>query len=241
MDKTKWIIFAVLVVGIFGLIIWQNKSNEEKTSFKGDANSIITEGPIADQVYGSRDAKVVLIEYGDYQCPACGSMYQPVKDLTELYKDKLTFIFRNYPLTNIHPNALAASNAAEAAGLQGKFWEMHDKLYENQTAWSSVAVDKREAVFSGYASELGLDAAKFKTDLASADIASKVARDRQTGKDIFKANSTPTFVLNGTKLESSVSVSSEALRQKVEEALKQAYPDFKPATTTTAPPASTQQ
>lgn len=237
MNKTKWIIFAVLVIGIFSLIIWQSKSNEDKTSFKGNASTIITDGPIADQVHGTRDAKVVLIEYGDFQCPACGNMYSPVKTLTEMYKDNVTFIFRNYPLTNIHPNALAASNAAEAAGLQGKFWEMHDKLYENQEAWSSVAVDKREAVFSGYASELGLDAAKFKKDLASADVSAKVARDRQTGKDTFKANSTPTFILNGTKLDGDVSVNGDALRQKLEDAIKQAYPGFTPATTATTPPA----
>jgi protein-disulfide isomerase len=239
MNKTKWIIFATLVIAIFGLIIWQNKSNEAKVTFKGDANTIITEGPIADQVYGTRDAKVVLIEYGDYQCPACGNMYQPVKDLTEQYKDKVTFIFRNLPLTNIHPNALAASNAAEAAGLQGKFWEMHDKLYENQTAWSSVAIDKRESVFSGYASELGLDAEKFKKDLGSAEVSAKVARDRQTAKDNYQANSTPTFVLNGKKVDSQDAVNAEALKQKVEEALKQAYPGFTPATTPTAP--TTQQ
>lgn len=236
MNKTKWIIFALLVIGIFGLIIWQNKSNEATSNFKGNANGIITEGAIADQVSGTRDGKVVLIEYGDYQCPACGSIYQPVKDLTELYKDKLTFIFRNYPLTNIHPNALAASNAAEAAGMQGKFWEMHDKLYENQSAWGSVAVDKREAVFSGYASELGINVDTFKKDLAGAEVSAKVARDRQTGKDIFKVNSTPTFILNGEKLDSNTAVNSDALKQKIDEALKAAYPDFKPATTTTTPP-----
>lgn len=226
MNKTKWIIFAVLVVAIFGAVIWVNKSNE-KPAFSGDATKIITDAPIADQVYGTRDQKVVLIEYGDYQCPACGSMYQPVKQISEKYKDKVTFIFRNLPLTNIHPNALASATAAEAAGLQGKFWEMHDKLYETQQSWSNVAVDQREAVFSGYASELGLNVDQFKKDLSSADVKAKIDRDRQIAKTIG-ADSTPTFVLNGTKLESKDAVNPEALLAKIEEAIKQAYPE--PAT-----------
>jgi protein-disulfide isomerase len=226
MNKTKWIIFTLLVVAVFGAVIWVNKS-KDATTFNGDTAKIITDGPIADQVYGTRDQKVVLIEYGDYQCPACGTMYEPTKQIVEKYKDKVTFIFRNLPLTNIHPNALAASTAAEAAGLQGKFWEMHDKLYEAQESWSNVAVDQREAVFTGYASDIGLDVDQFKKDLSSTDIKAKINRDEAAAKGVG-ANSTPTFVLNGTKLESKDAVDAQALLAKVEDAIKQAYPE--PAT-----------
>lgn len=234
MNKTKWIIFAVLVIALFGGIIYMSKQNDTST-FNGDANKVITDGPIADQVYGSKDQKVVLIEYGDYQCPACASVHVPLKALTEKYKDKLTFVFRNYPLTNIHPNALAASTAAEAAGLQGKFWEMHDKLYETQDDWKAVATDKREAVFAGYASELGLDAEKFKTDLKSADISAKISRDRSAGGKAG-VSSTPTFVLDGVKIDGNDAVDAQILQQKIEDRLKAAYPDATPATTPTTPP-----
>ncbi|HKX72429.1 MAG TPA: thioredoxin domain-containing protein [Candidatus Saccharimonadales bacterium] len=235
MNKTKWIIFALLVVAVFGGIIYMSKTND-KSSFTGDASKIITDGPIADQVYGSRDQKVVLIEYGDYQCPACLSMYTPVKAMTEQYKDKVTFIFRNFPLTNIHPNALAASTAAEAASLQGKFWEMHDKLYETQDDWKSVAVDKREAVFAGYASEVGMDAEKFKADLKSADVAAKIARDRAAGNKAGVA-STPTFFLNGEKIDGTNAVDAQVLQEMLLDKIKAAYPEaVLPAPSPTAPP-----
>ena len=226
MNKTKWIIFALVVVAIFGGIIWLNKSTP-KQNYNGDAGKPITTGDIADHIYGNKDAKVVFVEYGDYQCPACGAMYQPVKDLVEKHKDKVAFIFRHYPLTNIHPNALAAATAAEAAGLQGKYWEMHDKLYENQDAWSEVSVDKREAVFAGYASDLGLNADQFKSDLTSQKIADKISRDRGIGKDTYKIGSTPSFTVNGELITGEDAVKQDLLTQKLEDAIKAAYPDAK--------------
>jgi protein-disulfide isomerase len=224
MNKTKWIIFAVVVVAVFAGIIAMNKSEQAKP-FTGDASKVITDGPITDHVYGSKDNKVILIEYGDYQCPACGAMYQPIKDITEQYKDKLTFIFRNMPLTNIHPNALAAATAAEAAGLQGKYFEMYDLLYTNQTEWAEVATDKRAAVFEGYASGLGIDMTKYKKDLASRDIAQKISRDKSTGLDKFGAQGTPTFVLNGKVMAGADATDAAKFRAAVEAALKAAYGD----------------
>ncbi len=91
-------------------------------------------GNIADHEFGGADAKVTIIEYGDYQCPACGTAAPVMREVSHQYKDKgVSMIFRNFPLTTIHPNALAAASAAEAAGLQNKFWEMHDKLYATQS------------------------------------------------------------------------------------------------------------
>jgi len=223
MNKMKWIIFTVVVVAIFGGIIAFNKKDDK--TFTGDASKAITEGEIQDHVFGSLEQKVVLIEYGDFQCPGCRSMYVPVKEVTEKYKDKLTFIFRNMPLTNIHPNALAAATAAEAAGLQGKYYEMHSQLYEAQDSWSGAPIDKRQSIFEGYASQIGLNVDQFKKDLLEIKISDKIARDKTTGVDTFKVDSTPTFVLNGTVIKGSDAVTADKLVKLVEDALKAAYGD----------------
>ncbi len=221
MNKTKWIIFVVVVAALFGGVVWLSKSSEKP--FEGDATKAIDQGEIKDHIFGNTEQKVVLIEYGDYQCPGCGAIYQPLRDLTEKYKDKLTFIFRNMPLTNNHPNALAAATAAEAAGLQGKYYEMHDKLYEAQEAWSGATLDQRTAIFEGYASDIGLDVAKFKQDLSSKTISDKISRDKSTGLKTFGVDSTPTFVLNGTVIKGQDAVTAETLTKKVEDALKAAF------------------
>ncbi|HEU5187567.1 MAG TPA: thioredoxin domain-containing protein [Candidatus Saccharimonadales bacterium] len=221
MNKTKWIIFGVIIVAIFGGIIFLNRTNTPE--FKGNPAKIITDAPIADHYTGPEDQKVVLIEYGDFQCPACSKIYPTVEELKAKYKGKLTFIFRNRPLTNIHPNALAASTVAEAAGLQGKFFPMYDLLYQNQSAWSSASTADRGAIFEGFASQLGLDLDKYRADLKSADIVTKIGRDRSTATT-HGANSTPTFVLNGQKMSENDAVNPEALTKKIEEAIAQAYP-----------------
>jgi protein-disulfide isomerase len=218
MNKVKWIIFAVVVVAIFGGIIWLNKSNEVK--FTGDATKIITEG-IADHIKGTQEQKVTLIEYGDFQCPGCGSIYPTVEEITEKYKDKVTFIFRNLPLTNIHPNALAAATAAEAAGKQGKYFDMYDILFQSQSSWSTASVGDRGKLFENYAAQIGLNVDQYKSDLTSKDITEKINRDIATGKGTFKASSTPTFILNGQKIEVG------NLATAVDDAVKAAYPDDK--------------
>lgn len=221
MTKTKWIIFAVICLSILGFVVFTAKNNKPEVTFKGDASKIITEGVIKDHVYGSMDQKVVLIEYGDFECPACGQMYEPVKNLTEKYKEQLTFIFREFPLTNIHPNALAGATAAEAAGLQGKFWEMHSLLYQNQAEWRGQNADvaKRTQLFEDYARQLGVDTSQFKKDLANKAISEKIERDRATGKN-FGVDATPTFILNGKKIPTATSEAD--LAKMIEQALKDA-------------------
>jgi len=230
MDKIKWIIFVAIVVGTFGLIIWSSKS-ESPSTFVGDPAKIIPDGPITDQVFGSKEQKVVLIEYGDFQCPFCSQVYPDVKELTEKYKDKLTFIFRNFPLTKNHPNALAAATVAEAAGQQGKYWEMNNLLYETQQAWSNIDSDQRGAMFESYATQLGLDLEKFKQDLAGKEVSDKINRDRETAKT-FKIDSTPSFVIDGQKFTTSSATDIPALASQVEAALKAAYPGFQPINST---------
>jgi protein-disulfide isomerase len=139
---------------------------------------------------------LTLIEFGDYQCPSCGAYYPVVKQLVSDFEGQMNLVFRNYPLGQ-HRNAYAAAQAAEAAGLQGKFWEMHDILYENQPTWaeSSTARD----IFVQYAQKLGLDINRFKTDAASTAVKSKIDGDIQAG-DQLAVGGTPTFFLNGQKI-----------------------------------------
>jgi protein-disulfide isomerase len=205
MNKYAWIIFSVVVVGLLGgLIIWTRLANPTADVSKIDNNSILAasvdSGNIADHVEGNKDSKVLLVEYGDFQCPGCGAAYTNVKTLMDEYGDRIALVFRNFPLTSIHPNAKLASASAEAAGLQGKFWEMHDLLYQNQSAWENLDTSKRIDGFVSFASQLGLDTTKFTQDLANPDVTKKVNFDFTLGKQ-NSVSSTPTFFLNGEKLD----------------------------------------
>ncbi|MGD8373235.1 MAG: thioredoxin domain-containing protein [Candidatus Woesebacteria bacterium] len=219
MNKTRWIIFGVICFAIIAGVIFANQSSQE--SYSGDAGRVITEGNITDHVSGSDQNEVILIEYADYQCPACSTMNQKVSSIVEKYKDQLTFVFRNLPLTTIHPNSLAAATAVEAAGLQGKYFEMHDKLYSNQSSWSGASISERSAIFESYAQQLGLDIEKYQADLSSDDVANKINRDRATAKS-FKITATPTFIINGNVLSEEIALSEDGLQNEVEGTLKDA-------------------
>ena len=205
MNKYGWIIFSVVVVGLLGgLIVYAQTTNPKADVSKVNNNSILAasgdSGNIADHVEGNKDGKVLLVEYGDFQCPSCEKAYPNVKTLMEEYGDRVGLVFRNFPLTSIHPNAKVASASAEAAGLQGKYWEMHDLLYGNQSTWNSLAVDKRTDAFVNFASQLGLDTKKFTSDLSNPDVNKKISFDMELGK-ANNTSATPTFFLNGKKLD----------------------------------------
>ena len=143
---------------------------------------------------GNPDASVVLIEYSDFQCPACANYFPTVKELSERYADDMLIVYRHYPLRSIHEHAQIAGQAAEAAGMQGKFWEMHDILFERQSEWSSGLGQK--AAFARYARELGLDVERFKNDLTS-DAAQTAVNRGYISAVAAGVSSTPTFFLNG--------------------------------------------
>ncbi|MFZ1600261.1 MAG: thioredoxin domain-containing protein, partial [Candidatus Saccharimonas aalborgensis] len=142
MTTKSWIIFSVLCVAILGGLVWVSRGDRIDVTDIDPSTvqpALSKNGQIADHTYGNMNSKVVLIEYGDYQCPGCGSAAPVIKKVVDKYKDKIGFVFRNFPLYEKHPNAFAASATAEAAGLQGKYWEMHEKLYANQDAWSQLS------------------------------------------------------------------------------------------------------
>ncbi len=226
MSKKAWIIFVVAVVGLMTALVVSSRSANPKVDVSAiDANSIqpasASNGNIAEHVFGKADSKVVLIEYGDFQCPACGSVFPRVKAITEAYKSELGFVFRNFPLTAIHPNGKASASTVEAAGLQGKYWEMYNLIYENQKEWSNLTGTERTDVFVGYAKALGLDETKFKTDLGDSSVSQKISFDQTIGKKIG-VSATPTFYLNGVKLANDVWGDDAKLKSAIDSAFKKA-------------------
>jgi protein-disulfide isomerase len=173
------------------------------------------EGAVSNHLLSTGSTGVVLIEYGDFQCPACASYHPILQQVKAVYKDQVTFQFRHFPLEAIHVNARASSRAAEAASLQGKFWEMHDILFENQQAWSETS--DPVGVFEGFAKQIGLDVAKFSTDYRSATVNATINADLNEGKRIG-VESTPSFILDGVKIDNP-GASAEAFAVLIEEAI----------------------
>lgn len=209
MDKRFWAIIGIIIVAFMGVVLLNNKSDNTAVDKDGK------KAPLTTSHYaGKLDSKVTLTEYGDYQCSACGRFYPVTKQVKEKYGDRIRFQFRNLPLTSIHPNAFAGSRAAEAADLQGKFWEMHDLLYENQDPYGTsgwvASKDPLSDYFTKYAEQLELDITKFKSDFASTAVNSRINADldafKATGEDL----STPTFFINSKKVDSTRLVDANA-------------------------------
>jgi protein-disulfide isomerase len=150
-----------------------------------------------DHVKWKPDSQNILIEYSDLQCPACQSFYAFFKDLEKTATPNAALVFRHFPLYQIHPNAFAAAEAAEAAGQQDKFWEMESALYEKQTEWSGLA--NPNDYFLQLATNLNLDLAQFKKDVSSQVVKDRVQADATEAESIG-VNATPTFILNGSKV-----------------------------------------
>ncbi len=151
-----------------------------------------------DWIKGNKEAKITVIEYLDFECEACGAYYPLVKRLSEEYGDRVAFISRYFPLPG-HKNSMTAARAVEAAGKQGKYWEMYDTLFQDQKSWSEKP--KADAkIFEGYAEKIGLDMEVFKKDVDSKETKERIERDRKAA-DKLEAEGTPTFFLNGGKIE----------------------------------------
>ncbi len=190
----KWIIrllaIGVLLFGGYKLINWIRTPVEIPEN--------ILEIGEDDWVKGSSQASLTLIEYSDFQCPSC-ALYVPImKRLASDFGDDLGIVYRHFPLVQSHRNATPAAKAAEAGGRQGKFWEMHDKLFEKQGDWENERDPKDKFVL--YAEELDLDKEKFLEDYQSNQVAEKVDSDLESA-NLLRLNSTPSFFLNKKKIQ----------------------------------------
>ena len=224
MSRNAWIIFAVAcIAALGGLIFLSNQNRVDVNVDEINANSVQpaseASGGIADHVKGNADSKVVLVEYADFQCPGCASAFPKIKSISEEYEDQIAVVMRNFPLTSIHPHALAAAATAEAAGKQGKFWQMHDLLFANQSSWSSQNARQRTETFLGFARQIGLDENKFTQDQASAEVSQKIGFDQALGRK-SDVSSTPTFFLNGKQIEQSVWGNDEEFRKVIDAELE---------------------
>ena len=193
--NTKRIIFWVCFLVVLALIIWGLAIAMSRPVTVGGI-PVGTPGPVtdSDHVRGSPNALVTLIEYSDFQCPACENFYPEVaKLLQDESSTTLRLVYRHFPLSQ-HPNAISASMASEAAGVQGKFWEMYDLIFKNHIDWTELA--DPTPVFVGYAKSLGLDVTKFTADLKNPTLAQVIQTDADSGQ-VAGINATPTFFING--------------------------------------------
>ncbi|MES2953296.1 MAG: thioredoxin domain-containing protein [Patescibacteria group bacterium] len=183
----------VVIVSVLGILYLVGRQTGATTA--GTPLSVAVSA--SDWQRGAASPKVTLVEYGDFQCPACASYYPLVHELESEFASDLSFVFRHYPLGQ-HANAMPASRASEAAGKQGKFWEMYDLLYTKQNEWAEKG-DAAEQ-FSAYAQAIGLDLARFGADLANTEAIDQKIADQKKSGDTSQVLGTPTFFVNGKKI-----------------------------------------
>ena len=183
-------IFAIVI----GLGLYSKSQQPAKIIVNADEALTIT---AEDHVVGVRDAKVVLVEYSDLQCPACGAYYPLIKQVKEEYSDRIAVVTRHFPLS-FHLQARPAAYSLEAASNQGKFLEMLDKIFTTQDAWSNKPT--AQATFDSYAQELGLDMDQFESDRKKDAVKARVDMDVASGTAL-RVNATPTFILQGERIQ----------------------------------------
>jgi protein-disulfide isomerase len=193
--NTKRIIFWICFLIVLALIVWGLAVAMNKP-LPGTSLGTPPEVTATDHVTGNVAASITLIEYSDFQCPACAAFYPAVERLAREASSTVKLVYRHFPLPQ-HKNAELAARASEAAGKQGKFWEMYRSLFDNQTTWEVYSDAEARAEFATYASKLGLDMTQYATDLDSAETKDHVALDRDGGVRIG-INATPSFFVNGT-------------------------------------------
>jgi protein-disulfide isomerase len=225
--------FAIIVIVLGGAVAggwywWQAaqpSASVPKVSSVANAPAVAAPAPMPGaeppHVRGAENAPVTLEEFGDFECPPCGLFYPILKTIEGEYGSRLRVIFREFPLPQLHPHAQAAAYAAEAAGVQGKFWEMHDLLYENQKTWDKT-FDVRP-IFEGFAGRIGLDVERFKQDQTADVVDARVIRDGIRGHSLG-VNGTPTVFINGREIPSEHFNTVEGLRAEINNALSGTRP-----------------
>ncbi|HTR18683.1 MAG TPA: thioredoxin domain-containing protein [Candidatus Paceibacterota bacterium] len=220
-----WLVggFIVVVVAVVVIAAVASQGAQPGTTFVATTVPAIDS---TDHVKGDTNSKVSVIEYGDFECPACGEWEPIVEQVEADYGNRVEFVFRNFPLYQIHPNAKIAAQAAEAAGLQGKYWEMHDLLYKNQNNWVNASNNSVVSqFFDGYAQSLGLDVTKFNADITSSAVIARVQRDIDSG-DTAKIDHTPTFFVDLAQIQNPTGL------QQFEQVIDQALASSSAATST---------
>ncbi len=187
---------ALLAAVVGGFLLLRSGENED--SFSGALISPSPASPGAELPdKPAVDAVVTLEEFGDYECPPCGALHPTLKKLKQEFGPNLNFVFRNLPLSTIHKNAMAAAQAAEAARVQNRFWEMHDLLYENQDLWKDD-INPR-TIFIKFAGDLGLDTARFVRDMDDEQVKMRIEADQFAAAELG-INGTPTLLIDGRQL-----------------------------------------
>jgi protein-disulfide isomerase len=190
MNNRFLLILAAVIVVLGGIFFF---TREDSTEAPGGEQVAATQN-----TFGNNTTGVTVEEYGDFECPACSAYFPIVQQIKQDYAEKINFQFRHFPLVQIHPNAMIAARAAEAAGKQGKFWEMHDLLYGQQQSWAGR--DNATVIFEDYATQLGLNIDQYKTDAAAKTTLDAINADVRVGQGVG-VSATPTFVINGTRIE----------------------------------------
>jgi len=202
MSKQFIAILAAVVVSL-GLIFWFGGGHKKNGN---TSNSNSSNAQASNHIEGQGKKGVTLTEYGDYECPVCGAYFATVKQVAAQYSQDIFFQFRNLPLTQIHPNAFAGARAAEAAGKQGKYFEMHDILYEQQNSWANVS--NPVPAFQSYAQQLGLDLTKFNQDYNSSAVNDTIQADLTAFGKTGQQEATPTFFLDGKYVDNAKLIDS---------------------------------
>ena len=205
MDKRFWAAVGIIIVIFVGFLMVRGNDKADAPASNAKASN---------HTRGEGASGVTLVEYGDFQCPACKTYCPIMEEVVNKYSADITFQFRNFPLTSMHPNAFAAARAAEAAGKQDKFWDMYNKLYGGQDDWASTS--SPNSVFETYAKQLKLNVETFKTDFKSTAVNDTIQADLAAGGKL-DITGTPGFVLDGKLIKNPTSV--EEFSKVIDEAI----------------------
>jgi protein-disulfide isomerase len=217
----KPLLVATILVGcaVAVALVLAHRSQGDETSTKL-ATSAANPQPaptVKGWIRGNPTAKTVLVEFADFQCGSCGYASKTLDNLLKKHENDLLIVFKHFPLEGFHRNALIASQAAEAAGKQGKFWEMYELLFKHQVEWANVP--DTQTFLMNYAAEVQLDLARFQTDLWDNEIRDRIYRDVLEGQ-LLQVSQTPTFFLNGTRMPTTKSEAE--FEQAIADAIKKA-------------------
>jgi protein-disulfide isomerase len=212
------IVAAVLLIAAgagTSLFVWKQRAAQRQTTSVKEPPVPLGPGAQPAHIRGSANAKVKIEEFGDYQCPSCAALAPALNQAEQKYQGKVYLIFRQYPIAS-HPHGQEAARVAEAAGLEGRFWEMHDLLYGSQLIWTRRA-DTRE-LFEQFAKSIGLDVERFKIDMTSEQVKARIIADQQRAASLG-VNRTPAIFINGARIPDS-SLNQKALQDAIDTALK---------------------